>query len=228
MRHEIKLALPERELPRLRALLALLPTALAPLHPDRIVQSVYFDTADRAAIEDNLAGVSAREKLRLRWYGAPVTAVRAQLECKRRRNDAGDKLVADVDGALDVAGAAKWRFVRDVGRRVPAAWRERLAGTEPVQWIRYRRSYVGSLDGALRITIDDGLAAFDQRCRAVLGDAARTPLPRLAIVELKAELAARDVLERWVQRLPWRPGRCSKLLLATSPIAGPLLASRGE
>jgi hypothetical protein len=224
MRYEVKLALPERDLPRLRALLALLPSAPRPSFPDRVVQSLYFDTVDGAAVADNLAGVAVREKLRLRWYGEPATAVCAHLELKRRRNNVGDKLAADVPGPLDVAGVAKWRFLRTLMARVAPAWRERLAGTEVVQWIRYRRRYVGSLDGALRVTLDTELDAFDQRHRAALGRSTGTPLPRLAIVELKADLPARDELERWVQRLPWRPGRCSKLLLATWPVAGPLLS----
>lgn len=35
----------------------------------RTVNSLYFDDVDFSSVRDNLAGVSNRKKLRLRWYG---------------------------------------------------------------------------------------------------------------------------------------------------------------
>jgi hypothetical protein len=225
MRHEVKLAVPANDLAKVRAALALLPTSPRPLFADRVVQSVYLDTFGGAAVRDNLAGVSRREKLRLRWYGASAGGVLAQLECKRRSNAVGDKLTFDLPRPVDVDGVPRWRLLRELERMASPEFRERLCGTEITQWIRYRRSYLGSLDGVVRVTIDREIVAFDQRHRGTLSCRYATPLPALVIVELKAPLAARDVLEQWLQRLPWRPGRCSKYLLATSRTAGPLLPS---
>lgn len=228
MRYEVKLALAEVDLPKMRAALTLLPAALRPLHPERIVQSVYFDTWDGAAVHESLAGLSERRKLRLRWYGDDCGVVRASLECKRRSSGVGDKDVFALPAPIALQGVAKGRFLREVMRAAPPAWRERLAGTEPVQWIRYRREYLGSFDGGLRITVDRELVAWDQRFSGVLACRFATPLPRLAIVELKADVAQRRTIEGWLQGLPWRPGRCSKFLMAMQPAEAPSVASPDE
>ncbi len=225
MRHEVKLVVPANDVDKLLAALALLPTRPRPLFAERLVQSVYLDTYRASAVHDNLAGLSRREKLRVRWYGEHTGALPAVLECKQRRNDVGDKLVFELPQPLQVDGVPKWRFVRELGRLAPPEWRERLHGTEPMQWIRYRRTYLGSLDGSIRVTIDRDLEAFDQRHGSTLACTRATPLPALTIVELKAAPAERAALQQWLQRLPWRPGRCSKYLLATSRSAGPLVPS---
>ena len=38
-------------------------------HQDRHINSIYFDNIFLKSAEDNLAGISDREKIRLRWYG---------------------------------------------------------------------------------------------------------------------------------------------------------------
>ena len=43
-------------------------TKLTTSYPDRYVNSLYFDDIYYNTIHDNLAGVSNRRKLRLRWY----------------------------------------------------------------------------------------------------------------------------------------------------------------
>ena len=37
-------------------------------YPSRYVNSLYFDTSDNISISNNLAGLSNRHKIRLRWY----------------------------------------------------------------------------------------------------------------------------------------------------------------
>jgi SPX domain protein involved in polyphosphate accumulation len=38
-------------------------------YDNRIVNSIYFDDISFSSVRDNLAGISKRKKLRLRWYG---------------------------------------------------------------------------------------------------------------------------------------------------------------
>ena len=84
MRYEVKLVGREQDLERVRAELRLLPIGLRPLHQPRLVQSIYFDTPEGRAVAENLAGISSRTKLRLRWYGGATRGVKAQFECKHR------------------------------------------------------------------------------------------------------------------------------------------------
>ena len=98
-----------------------------------------------------------------------------------------------------------------------AAARAQLIGLEPAQWIRYHRSYLGSADGNLRVTLDSELTTFDQRMHARLQCDAATPLPRIGIIEVKADDDQREAAESFVQGMGWRPGRCSKFVIASCP-----------
>ena len=220
MRYEVKLVGAESDFDRVVTELRLLPSVLRPLHPTRAVQSVYLDSDDGVAVRDNLAGISSRQKLRFRWYGEASDRVEGQLEWKCRDNSLGSKDVLKLD-PIQVLGATRRSFVRDLFDRVPASWQQRLRGRVPAQWIRYRRDYYGSASGDLRITVDRDLRAFDQRFDYVLKDLRPTPLPALLIVEVKAAAEHRDAIEEWLQGVRLRPSKCSKFVLASQPGDGP-------
>lgn len=216
-RYEVKTIVPESALARVRAELRLLPAALRSIHPDRVVQSIYLDTPDNAAVEANLAGVSERIKLRFRWYGSATDAATGRLERKRRNNGIGTKRVRRLDEPLPLRGVARLRFMKELGRRLPAAELAELAQLEPVQWIRYRRAYLGAADGSVRVTLDSDLTAFDQRIGPRLQCSVATPLPRIGIIEIKADERKRAAVESFLQGIGQRPGRCSKFVIASCP-----------
>lgn len=222
LRHELKLVGDENALARLRMALRLDRAGIRTLHPARVVQSLYLDTTFGRALEENLAGLSVREKVRLRWYGAAVHAVAGVLEHKCRENSLGWKETLPIAEPLEVAGAERRAFVAALARQADPRWRARLAGLEPAQWVRYRREYFTSADRRVRLTLDRELAFFDQRRLARLSDRERTRGPRLLVLELKCapeDLArAQDI----VGRLPLMLGRCSKFVQAGAPESGPL------
>jgi len=220
MRYEVKLVGAEMDMPRFETELRLLPSVLRPLHPTRIVQSVYLDTDDGLAMRDNLSGISNRQKLRFRWYGDDSDEVEGQLEWKCRVNSLGSKDVVNL-APMPVAGVTRRAFWRGLHERVPELWQRRLRGREPAQWIRYLRDYYGSGDGDLRITVDRELRAFDQRFDYVLSCRRKTPIPSLMIVEIKASSEHREAIEAWLQGVGLRPSKCSKFVLATQPGEGP-------
>lgn len=220
MRYEVKLVGAEMDMPRFEAELRLLPAVLRPLHPTRIVQSVYLDTDDGLAMRDNLSGISIRQKLRFRWYGDGSGEVAGQLEWKCRTNSLGSKDVAKLT-PMQVAGVTRRAFWRGLHERVPELWQRRLRGREAAQWIRYCRDYYGSAGGDLRITVDRDLRAFDQRFDYVLSCRRPTPVAALMIVEVKASSEHRDSIEEWLQGVALRPSKCSKFVLATQPGEGP-------
>ncbi|MEO6595360.1 MAG: polyphosphate polymerase domain-containing protein [Planctomycetota bacterium] len=221
-RFEIKLVAAEADLARVRAELRLLPTALRQLHPPRTVQSVYFDTREGQALADNLAGISERRKFRLRWYGEETTTVTGHFECKQRYSGLGDKQLFELAEPVRVAGNTRVQLGRDLQRLLPKAAAMHLDGREPAQWIRYHREYLGSADGALRVTIDRDLAAFDQRFDFLLSCRKRTPLPPLLVVEIKAAAEQREAIERFLQGVDLPPSKCSKFVLASMPSEAPL------
>lgn len=226
-RYEVKLVGHALDYPRVLADLKLLPFALRPLYRPRVVQSLYFDTHGGRALQENLAGLSERAKLRLRWYGEVGDVVDAKLERKRRVNGFGSKDVTPIDESLRIRGASKRALTEGLSRtlRDRAGFEGALDGQSPAQWVRYRRDYFLTHDGRLRVTVDRDLQAFDQRNLLRLSDRLRTPLPDLLIVEVKADESQRGLLELFTRELALRPSKCSKFVMASSPSEGPTPSS---
>ena len=53
-------------------------------YPNRQVNSLYFDDINYTSVKDNLAGVSDRKKMRLRWYGKEEDTNSPSFEFKLR------------------------------------------------------------------------------------------------------------------------------------------------
>ena len=71
LRCEIKFVVPEQELPTVMAHVRSHSAGFREAFPPRRVNSIYFDTYGWSNVDDHLAGVAERCKLRLRWYGYP-------------------------------------------------------------------------------------------------------------------------------------------------------------
>jgi hypothetical protein len=100
-----------------------------------------------------------------------------------------------------------------------------LAGVfEPAQWVRYRRTYLVSPDGAVRLTIDRELAVFDQRRRPLLAPVGPSTVGRPWILELKCALEEGRALAELTARLPLVMDRCSKFALGEDPTTRPRAA----
>ena len=224
-RYEIKLVCQGLAYERVVTELGLHPCALRTLHPSRRVQSVYLDTHDRRALEANLAGISNREKVRLRWYGDGVDSVRGTLERKMRQNLLGWKRSFSYPDPIRVNGASRLGFVRSLWRAAAPAFRAVLDdGQEPAQWISYLRDYLITGDGAVRVTIDHDVRCADQRDLAALSFGLQTPTPNVTIVECKASRAHFDVLRELLNTLPLVVDKCSKFVIASDPASGPIVS----
>jgi len=222
LRHELKFVCDEAAHPVLRMALRLDRAGLRQSYPMRRVHSLYLDTTYQRALQENLAGMGERTKVRLRWYGAAEGEVTAVLERKRRENTLGWKETWPVPGTLVVAGAERRALVRELARRAEGAWREHLAVLEPAQWISYRREYLVSADGRVRVTLDRELRFSDQRLPARLSPLARTPASRLLVLEVKCAPEHLGEAREIVSRLAIPMGRCSKYVLAADASGGPL------
>jgi VTC domain-containing protein len=222
LRHELKFVSDEAAYAEIRMALRLDRAGIRILHPPRVVQSLYLDTTFQRALEENLAGLSVREKIRVRWYGTGSAEVECVLEKKCRENTLGWKENVRVPGPLPLAGVARRAFVAELARRSDARWRARLAALEPAQWIRYRREYLESADRRVRLTLDRELFFADQRRLARLSDSERTPSARVLVLELKCAPGDLDRAQGIVENLAIPLGRCSKFVLAATPSSGPL------
>ncbi|MSP90451.1 MAG: VTC domain-containing protein [Myxococcales bacterium] len=212
LRHEVKWLVRAEEGARLAAWVRTHRAGFRSGFADRVVTSVYYDSVVLEDFLANGAGLSLREKVRLRWYGATWTPVQAQLEVKGRIDTVGWKASAAMAASLDLH--------RQTWREITALLRAAVTGTalqphidarpEPVLITRYRRSYFLSRDERLRVTIDADVVAMAQigRMRPELRQTVHQH--RVLVVELKCAAAERDLAGDALRDLPWRTGRHSK------------------
>ncbi len=182
------------------------PLLFRPAYPDRLVGSLYLDTPDLQAFWANAAGLAERAKPRLRWYGPLAAPTGARLEIKRRHGLVGTKELLPLPDGLPPGL---------VGRPAAAAWRAFAAGhpwlrqfpeLAPTALVTYRRSYMVSADGRLRLTLDREL-----RYAAPGAPPAHAIADGAVIIELKYPVAG---AEGGLFGFPFRPTRNSKYVVA--------------
>ena len=223
IRYELKLASEVHLYEEVRSLLLLHSVGMAPIHHPRRVQSLYFDTPFDDALEDNLAGISHREKVRFRWYGEEARGVRGRLEKKVRENLQGWKEFGEVEGAFDMEAARRTELQAAFAGATSPTWRELLScNLEIVQWISYQREYLATSDRRVRVTLDRDLTTWDQRFSAHLSSKWKTPTPDLMILECKVAPEDLPRLEGLLSSLPLMVDKCSKFVIASSPGHAPL------
>ena len=131
-----------------KALAVLLSFGFSKCHPDRLVNSIYFDDIEHNSLADNIEGSPSRDKLRARYYGAlPGTVT---IEIKHRRNHLGYKSSFPLDERIEtishlVSCVEKWCDLNLLNKLFPAAF------------VRYERSYFSL--GQYRLTLDRNIQA---------------------------------------------------------------------
>jgi len=225
VRHEIKMVCEERAHAWVLTALRSYHGALRTMYPERRVQSIYLDTPDGRSLEENLAGISRRSKIRFRWYGDEADLVRGRLEMKERENTLGWKHTAEIDGHVAVEGCDRVSFMQVLSNRAPAPWRLRLqSGLEVVQWIAYTRQYLATADGTVRVTLDRELRTADQRYRFDISMGCPSVVPRILVVEAKCSPEHYQRAEEMINSLPLVVDKCSKFVIASGPRHGPLVS----
>lgn len=211
-RYEIKISVKSHQLPQVNAWVRLHPAHWRVAFPSRQVNNVYFETFDYKSLNDNLAGVGERRKLRLRWYGPTLETISgAQLELKCRQGQVGWKETWTLEGmSLDLH--QPWsdllRAIKDAADAQASLWLDQFAC--PALLNHYQRDYYVTTDQAVRLTVDSRLRAYDQRFTAQPNY--RRPAPRAdrVVVELKTERQHHQRLVHILAHFPIRADRHSK------------------
>lgn len=179
-------------------------------HPERWVNSLYYDTPSLGGLADSINGLRDRVKVRVRWYGPMAGRVESPvLEFKRKRGRLGSKeryALAPFDFSTRTAPLPTGLTGNPV---LPDDVQAALRLLVPSALTRYRRRYYLSADRRFRLTLDADLAFY--RVMPESRRLARRPdaFPG-TVVEVKYgagdDEAARPVLEA----LPFRWSRFSK------------------
>jgi len=207
MRYEHKYLISERSAALLRCQMAAL------LSPDEhgdgdgryFIRSVYFDDADYTAYFDKLAGVSLRNKYRLRFYNMDTEHI--VFEAKRKRAQRVTK-----DSAV-VSRACAQRMMSG-GRLYPAELEHpllkefdalsRSAGFAPSVIVDYDRAAFTHPMSDTRITLDSDVRAETYRPENVFVRHAAAPVLEdgLVILEVKFNEQLPPFLAQWLSGVP--------------------------
>lgn len=147
MRYELKYNIDLLGAVEIKSTILLHPASFSKAFPDRIVNNIYFDSADFLFFHENVNGAPDRKKMRLRWYGEDsLLASKSMLEIKNKRNQLGwkDSFSFDTQGinSLD-----------NLSQKINHLNNFEIALLPALQ-NRYKRSYYVSHDGLFRITVD--------------------------------------------------------------------------
>jgi len=123
----------------------------------RYVNNIYFDYLTFNNFMDNIDGLAARTKYRIRWYGEMQGLINnPKLEIKVKRDLIGYKNAYDLP-LLNINSLTNINLLREtidasmIDERIKFLLKEQI----PVMLNRYRRKYFATSDNKFRITIDD-------------------------------------------------------------------------
>jgi len=210
-RYEIKYICHETELYRINTWIRCHPLAFREAYPPRQVNNIYFDTHHLSNIDENLAGISERGKLRLRWYGNIFVFSSSVLEYKQKRASLGRKLSTSLNRVIDL-NTMDWKTVgielqkSELGRLAPLL----AVYDNPSLINHYQREYFISADEKIRLTIDKDLFFFRQGLTAVPNIRYPAPYNEVLVVEIKSDASAHARIAEVSHHFPLRASAFSK------------------
>ncbi len=211
-RHELKFALPETDLGRIRAVLRTNARHVSHHQRCSVVRSIYFDDERLRGYFDSVEGAGHRRKVRLRWYDERDR--RLFFEVKRRSFD----IVLKERAAIE--SRASWKDIRyrDLVQRLSpelsVPHRELLKiQSRPVLLGEYRHEYFEWIDRSVRVTVDSELQWFSQLGKERFSRRFGIDLPRLVVLEVKTKPAAEVDVDELLYPLRLQPTRSSKYVV---------------
>jgi SPX domain protein involved in polyphosphate accumulation len=180
-------------------------------YDDRVVNSIYFDDVGFSSVRDNLAGISQRNKLRLRWYGnqkysAPI------FEVKTKNGRLGYKTTYPINSIksnlkdLDIDSITS-KCIKDLLEH-NIVFDEHLV---PTLQVNYEREYYETHDG-IRITIDQDIQFSDTQLHSTLDENNSFPYP-FKVMEIKFKPSMKNTVAKLIKPLHITPKRHSKYLI---------------
>jgi hypothetical protein len=181
-------------------------------HPSRRVNSLYYDTVNWDSLRDNAAGVSERNKMRLRWYGRPGLVEGMQFEIKSRRAGLVYKQAEPVPGQFAFDESLSWFELTAVVSEASQLFCNDLRLLVPAIMTTYQRDYYATFDGRVRLTVDTDISyhRVTGSSRAVF-----SPVPiddEVTVIEVKGGPSESKRIAEITRALPLRIGRNSKFV----------------
>ena len=203
MRYERKYRIEDASWREVEAAVLRVPLSFQTSYPDRTVNSIYLDSSDLEALQDNLSGIANRIKYRIRWYGKDLKNVKKpSLEKKIRLNQLGTKEHFAMPDFHIEKGFDLTDFIlknSSVGMAL-----------QPVVLVQYVRSYYESFDKKVRATIDRELTYFHFQGSLFFEN--KKVEDEAIVLEIKYAAELDGQLDGVFQNLPFRLGKNSKFV----------------
>lgn len=197
------------------------PALFSEVYSPRHVNNIYLDSHGFDAYFENLNGLADRTKMRIRWYGVLLGAIRKPvLEYKIKRGLVGTKEFHPLK-PFTLAHGFGVNTLRPVlaASDLPPAVRLELDEVEPALINRYHRKYFVSADGNYRITVDSGLE-FYRVHRYENQFLSQSSLRDSTVLELKYAGDIADLDDRITNFFPFRVTRMSKYVSGLEGVEG--------
>lgn len=181
------------------------------VYPQRFVNNIYLDTFDLGNYIDNIAGVSKRIKVRIRWYGNSWGVnENPKLELKIKNNMLGAKISFPLKDFCIDESLSKLK-INNLFKAsdVPAHMLLYLKSLDLILMNRYTRKYYQSFDGRYRITIDS-LMTYYRLSQLKNTFSQKQTNKNAKIVELKYNKDHDDQAKNVTCHFPFRVSKNSK------------------
>lgn len=178
-------------------------------YPNRVINSIYFDTHSLSTFDDSVSGNQIRKKHRIRWYNEHSEKSDVTYEIKYKHSQLSWKHLYKTNYRINEE-ATKWDniFKQEMGLadlNFPT-----LSNLLPVTLVSYERSYFESWDKRIRLTLDSKLSFRNQRLLTKPNFKIFNYHTRSSIVELKFQEEDLAQVKQVQKILKFRPQRFSK------------------
>ena len=181
-------------------------------YPNRQVNSLYFDDINYTSVQDNLAGISDRQKMRLRWYGKEEDTNSPSFEFKLREGRLNWKECFPVERLEK--NLLKFDLKDILFECKNELFNQRVILDEyilPTLQTGYEREYYADAEG-IRLTIDHNIIFHNPMLHKILNHGCVTEYP-LKVMEIKFDPVLKDNVARIIKSLHLTPKRHSKYLV---------------
>lgn len=177
----------------------------------RKVNSLYFDDVDFSSVRDNLAGLSNRRKMRIRWYGQKKNSS-LYFEEKIRN---GRLVYKNSYPLISIQNTLLELTIKDIVSMCKKEMREQKVIFDehltPTLQVSYDRNYYEDLDG-VRITIDQNIKFYGSLPNQKLNGVLSVPYP-YKVMEIKFSPHLKTRIDGLIKPLHITPKRHSKYLI---------------
>ncbi len=220
-RYEVKFSTNSAHYDFLKQWLSIHPMCFSSPFPSRRINNIYFDTFDLDSYLENMAGISSRTKLRLRWYGETKNIQNPTLELKIKRNKLGWKKSSKIELDESIEGLTIDSIREAIYQASDSDLCSRFRQSDHAILLNtYERDYFQSQDGRVRITIDSNLKFFDQRLHQTPNLIFPGNVPEIVILEVKVASEDYDLAGKFLESAPNPPTRSSKYVIGVQSILG--------